>query len=287
MLRNGCKWLCLRLAAANIRIWGMAAPVLHLSYKTLINGIGTVNGSNTDFSHFTNTCSVVGNLYHDYSMTRLLMLKPKMSLNWLLVLLLLVSGCYNVPSPEYKTRLDRIPQFLRNHFPPDIQDHVQASLITNTDTTSHCVYYLLMQFGDSPVNEFEAINKANSVLAQYEATDTSIISVKRETVTYWKPEKKKYYTNKTQNEKYYYPVPYFETEDHLLYKGDAKDIYSEETQSGLAKDFVIYVYDFKTGKYWNGLNPLDYMPKGWENGYSKGVAVSKSKSVVIYWFLVW
>jgi hypothetical protein len=40
----------------------MAASALHLSYKTLISGIGTVNSSNPDYSNFPNTFTVSGNV---------------------------------------------------------------------------------------------------------------------------------------------------------------------------------------------------------------------------------
>ena len=116
--------------------------------------------------------------------------------------------------------------------------------------------------------------------------DTNIITIIRETVTYWNPEKKRYYTDSMQNKKRYLPIPYFERESESFSR-EPQAIYSDKTYSGLSDDFIIYVYEFKPGKYWEGLKTVDYMPKGWENGFSKGVAFSKSKNVVIYWFVVW
>jgi hypothetical protein len=211
-----------------------------------------------------------------------------MQIFWLLVpVLLMASGCFSVPDPEYKTRLTKIPQFLRDHFPNQLPNDGISTLITNTDTTSHCIYYFLLQYGDDSASKLVTSNIAQQVLATYHAADTNIISIKRETVTYRNPEKKRYYTDKIQNNKYYYPVPYFETKKLLFYKGEVEDIYSNETISGLSRDFMIYVYDFETGSYWEGLKPLDYLPEGWENGYSKGVAVSKNRKVLIHWFVVW
>jgi hypothetical protein len=200
---------------------------------------------------------------------------------------LTASSCFNVPDPEYKTRLTKIPLFLKDHFPNQLQNDRASTLITNTDTTSHCIYYFLLQYGDDSIIELDTSNIAQQVLATYHAADTNIISIKRETVTYWNPEKKKYYTDGIHGNKHYYPVPYFETENHSFYKGDVKDIYSSETLSGLSKDFMIYVFDFKTGNYWEGLKPLDYLPEGWENGYSKGIAINKRKKILIHWFVVW
>lgn len=221
-------------------------------------------------------------------MARLLILKYKKCLYWLFALFVLpVSGCFYVPNSDYSTQLKQVPAFLSNHFPKEIPNNLQASLITNTDTTSHCISYMLYQYGDEAIKMFNVSNTGNRVIAKYNATDTSIISIKRETVTYWNPEKKKYYIDTLQYNRSYYPVPFFETENLLSYKGDVKDLYSSKTPSGLSGDFMLYVFDFKPGKYWKGLKPSDYMPRGWENGYSKGAAISKSKSVVIHWFVVW
>jgi hypothetical protein len=40
----------------------MAASALHLSYKSTISGTGSKDGSNTDYSPFTNTFTVSGNI---------------------------------------------------------------------------------------------------------------------------------------------------------------------------------------------------------------------------------
>jgi hypothetical protein len=201
--------------------------------------------------------------------------------------LLIASGCLNVPDHDYKSRLTKIPQFLRDHFPDQLPDNGPSTLITNTDTTSHCISYFLLQYVDDSATKFDISYLGKQVLATYHAADTNIISIKRETVTYWNPEKKKYYTDKKRDDKYYYPIPYFETENNPFHKGDIKDIYSSESSSGLSEDFMIYVFDFKTGNYWKGSKPSDYLPEGWTNGYSKGIAININKKILIHWFVVW
>ncbi|RZK98447.1 MAG: hypothetical protein EOO89_32235 [Pedobacter sp.] len=199
---------------------------------------------------------------------------------WLIVpVLWLASGCFHFPDPDYKAKLIKIPAFLRDHFPNKLPYAGTSQFVTNTDTTSQCIYYFLLLYGDNA----DTTNSYQRVLAAYHAADTNLISIKRETITYWNPEKKKYYTDEIRGNKYYYPVPYF---DHSL-GDDVQDIYSDETPSGLSKDFIIYVFDFKAGNYWQGLKPLDYLPGGWENGYSKGTAINKNKNIRIYWFVVW
>lgn len=82
-----------------------------------------------------------------------------------------------------------------------------------------------------------------------------------------------------QCNKEYLPVPNFW--NFKIYQGNNKSKFSE--------DFHIYVLDAKPGIYWtkNALKPSESMPNGWENGYSKGVAISKEKRIIIYWLIIW
>jgi hypothetical protein len=207
---------------------------------------------------------------------------------WFIVTVaIILSGCFSFPHPDYKVRLTQIPQFLRDHFPAQLPKNGESTLITNTDTTSHCIYYFLLQYGVGSATISDTNNILKQSIATYNAADSNIISIKRATVTYWNPEKKKIYSDTVIDKKYYYPVPYFENENNSFNKGNVHDIYSNETPSGLSEDFMIYVFNFKTGNYWEGLKPSDYLPRGWENGYSKGIAINKSNNVIIHWFVVW
>ena len=74
------------------------------------------------------------------------------------------------------------------------------------------------------------------------------------------------------------PVPLFEIDE---YKGN--------TFSGLPEDFKIYVLDAKQGKYLEDkyLYDCSCLPEKWKHGYSKGVALSDKRKVIIYWVTVW
>lgn len=74
------------------------------------------------------------------------------------------------------------------------------------------------------------------------------------------------------------PVPLFEIDQ---YKGN--------TMSGLTEDFKLFVLDAQPGKYIDDkyLQECECIPKQWKHGYSKGVAFSDEKQVVIYWVIVW
>ncbi len=127
----------------------------------------------------------------------------------------------------------------------------------------------------------------NKSISKFKSSDTDIISVKRETVNYWNPEKSRPYKDVVFSDRFYYPIPYFEKHSSLEYRGDINDIYSDTTVSGLSNDFMVYVFDYKPGIYWKGLSPLNYMPTEFKNGYSKGIALNEKKKIVIYWFIIW
>lgn len=75
------------------------------------------------------------------------------------------------------------------------------------------------------------------------------------------------------------PIPYF-TEGHPNKSG---------TFSGLDSTFTIYLIDAKPGIYTDitYLVKNEYLPKKWEHGFSRGIAVSMSKNQIIYWVTVW
>ncbi len=77
------------------------------------------------------------------------------------------------------------------------------------------------------------------------------------------------------------PIPNF----HPLY------FYNIKITNGnrLTNDFIIYVLDAQKGHFL----PEEYltkglgMPKGWRNGFSKGIAISDDRNIIIYWIEVW
>jgi hypothetical protein len=64
---------------------------------------------------------------------------------------------------------------------------------------------------------------------------------------------------------------------------------TNETNCRLPADFKIYVIKSKAGKYLDDryLTEGWFMPKEWKNGYSKGVAISEDRNIIIYWLTIW
>jgi len=77
-----------------------------------------------------------------------------------------------------------------------------------------------------------------------------------------------------------YPIPNF---------SNFSEYQSNETLCKLKSDFTIYVLDAQSGKFLDDdlLTDGKYMPEKWRNGYSKGVAISEEKGVIIYWVIIW
>ena len=67
------------------------------------------------------------------------------------------------------------------------------------------------------------------------------------------------------------------------------DLYNGDTFSGLPEDFKIYVLEAKPGKYLEDkyLRNCECLPKKWKHGFSRGVAMSDKRHVIIYWVTVW
>ena len=53
--------------------------------------------------------------------------------------------------------------------------------------------------------------------------------------------------------------------------------------------FDIYILEAKSGNYFKEfeLLPNPQMPKEWENGYSKGIAINSKNKTLIFWGLIW
>ncbi len=67
------------------------------------------------------------------------------------------------------------------------------------------------------------------------------------------------------------------------------DQFKSNTFSGLPEDFRIYVLEAKPGKYLEDkyLRDCVCLPKKWKHGFSRGVAMSDKRHVIIYWVTVW
>jgi hypothetical protein len=80
--------------------------------------------------------------------------------------------------------------------------------------------------------------------------------------------------------------------DNLIPVPNFSNLSSFQTNSTVCKlpeDFEIFVLDSKSGNYLDKTLLTDgrYMPSFWKHGYSKGVAVSHERKIIIYWVIIW
>lgn len=202
------------------------------------------------------------------------------------ILLFLLVSCYYSSNIDYRNNLKKVPKVLTEHFPQDLSDDKNSSLIMNLDTSSHCLSYFLFEFEKKNISVVEKLEKEKSYLQKFSAIDSNLIVVKRETTLYWSPDKFRDYSLVISNHKLL-PIPYFEKIKDFEKNKDINSLFSDKSESGLTNDFTVYVLDYKPGEFWDGLNGLSYMPMGAKNGYSKGIAFNQKRGIIIFWFVVW
>lgn len=76
-----------------------------------------------------------------------------------------------------------------------------------------------------------------------------------------------------------YPVPNFWSNPFL----------TNYTNTKLSKDFVIYILEAKSGRFLEKsmLVKTNLLPKKWEHGFSRGLAISSEQYAVIFWVIIW
>lgn len=185
-------------------------------------------------------------------------------------------------SYEEELRIIDFPKETIEHFPDSIQ-LLPVKLYKNLDSKSSCQSILLFEYFVSE----HALNVVQNPLAKYLASNDSLLVIENHRIGTFTKRYKSY--QDFEMNLGYYPIPFFEKEEynHPEDAVSTKDIYSDSTVSGLSEDFIIYILNSKPGIYLGNLKPLEYMPNGWENGYSKGVCINKKRKIVIYWTLIW
>ena len=206
---------------------------------------------------------------------------------------ILVFSCPRVKKSAHQKMMEDLNKgyhesksFFDNKFTTHFPDVLNESIITYSNSISPVL-------GSLGLMVIDRLNKENLVqiqknyeqtcLRKYKASDSCLLIVDRFLT------RKKYY--KVENSDYdkklvdrpcysgKYPVPNFW---HNVFT-------TNETECKLPGDFILYVIDAKQGKFLKEdlLTNGWFMPKQWKNGYSKGVAISQQRNVIIYWLEIW
>jgi len=172
---------------------------------------------------------------------------------------------------------------LITHFPKKL--NIPSDLISSKNVTKNDIGLMLYEY-DMPVPKLDSIvNKIDAkYIAKYNSADLCLLIVNRfETMDTYENRKDVEIKDSTKiNQECYknlYPIPNF-----IDYKYPKKDY-----DLKLDNSFEIYVLEAKSGIYYKeyDLIPNSQMPENWRNGYSRGIAVSTEKKVIIYWAIIW
>jgi hypothetical protein len=179
---------------------------------------------------------------------------------------------------DYERTLNFFQDSLVNHFPN--KEPKNMSQYMDTFCYHNTLSFRLVMYDMK--NKIDSVLKVNNAKAIgiYQSTDTCLlvindyINTKNCGDAFRAGEST--FIEGCSNDKY--PV--------LNFWGD--DIESNETRSKLPKDFVLYVLDSKVGIYSKKIKvEQSSMPNYIKHGYSKGLAISKEKSIIIYWVIIW
>lgn len=187
---------------------------------------------------------------------------------------------------QYKNYFDKE---YTSFFPENV-DNVQTktfTILSKRDTSNNNTALILYEYGITNKLLLEVLENAQKTsIAQYNTKDTCLLVVNRfETRESNELAKPAIITDSSSINRSCYdgklPIPNF-----IDYGG-----YNPNRVGILDSSFTIYVFESKAFTSWGNsiykMQPNPQMPDNWKNGYSKGVAISKSKNIIIYWLVMW
>jgi len=182
-------------------------------------------------------------------------------------------------SNDYKSALEIFPENLTDHFPANLD----TSFIGLTDILSPEIGIVRLDLTSKFTDEQQFNNYFDRSIAIYSAEDTCLmVGHRKATRENYLPVNSIDSTNLKlldlcSNE--LYPIPNFWQNDFT----------NDLTSCRLDPDFQIMVIEAKPGIYADNqyLSDMVDFPSEWKHGFSRGVAISKQKQIIIYWIMLW
>ncbi len=179
---------------------------------------------------------------------------------------------------EYVLDKAQFDTILTSHFPKTIQTK-RASTVKNKSPETNKVSFILYEFGvDTTIlDSLDQLVKLKHLLS-YNWNDSCLFIIHRnETIDPFDDEQVETINNQDclKNKQ---PIPNF------------INLKTPNSTYGISMDstFIIYVLEAKAGNQSQyKMAPLASMPKKWENGFSRGIAISNEKAVIVYWLIIW
>nr|WP_294860818.1 hypothetical protein [uncultured Fluviicola sp.] len=174
------------------------------------------------------------------------------------------------------------PKDFTSHFPDTVYNPIFA-LINNKDSSRNNVGFVLIE-SDVDSERIKRIEKTFGNNFQYHVKysfDNSFVvnrfkNISANNIDSLKLAAPVFFDVSKYSKSY--PIPNFR--DYF---------FSDNPQLQIDETFEIYVLDSKNGNlYPKFVSKKDIqMPEPWENGYSKGIAISKKKKIAAYWGIMW
>lgn len=182
---------------------------------------------------------------------------------------------------EYKKEFD---PWLVRHFPISLSIEISTRISKKDDVKNDIGFYLYeYDVADSSIQKLKSDLK-NKTVAYYEVTDSLLFVINRfETLQTDQDRSIPKITDSTYLDSTLfselYPVPNF------------IDYENPTNTNGiwLPIGFELFVLEAKSGNYCKEFDLKEnfQMPKGWKNGFSRGIAISEKDKTIIYWGVLW
>lgn len=193
------------------------------------------------------------------------------------------TGCFSQNTStkfdnEYIIDKAQFDTVLTSHFPKTIETK-RALTVKNISPEINKVRFILYEFGvdttklDSLLQVFKLKH-----LTRYNWNDSCLFIIHRnETIDPFDDEQVDT-INKQECLRNKLPIPNF------------VNLSRPNSKHGISMDstFNVFVLESKAGNYSTyKMAPLAFMPNKWKNGFSRGIAISNERAVVIYWLIIW
>lgn len=186
---------------------------------------------------------------------------------------------------DYLETKKEVDSWLVKHFPSLLNGEISVHINSKIESKNNIGFYLYEYNVElSKLKKIQAISEKSAV-AHYKMEDTLIFVINRfETLqTDYNGKIPKIddslYVDSTLYARLY-PVPNF-----IGYEKPVK------TKNGiwLPTGFDLYVLEAKSGDYCTEFDLKEnfQMPKGWKNGFSRGIAINEKEKTIIYWGVLW
>ena len=187
---------------------------------------------------------------------------------------------------EFQKGIKTFDSKFTDHFPREIRSNKSSYSISEDISYSHPGIWLKINMDDDSLHNMVDYLTQNAI-AKYSPFDTCLLIIDQHLT-----EKNQLNYNKENEpgrivairdkpcQRNKYPIPNF-------WRGIFKE--TNETSVGLEKDYTLFVLESEKGMFMDKdkLPNGKYTPKGWEHGYSKGIAININTETIIYWFDIW